>query len=669
MPSDIHRTPDEIIRELNGLSREAFRLDAILQHMPYPLLVVTVDGRPVFVNKALQQEMRIESLDHFLDHFNIFAETAHAEHNLRDHFRKVFAGETLHIPEARVERSKLTESLNAPPDTSIAYYEITAFPITGDDGGVHQAAAIFKDITGQKKAELALRESEQMFRSLAEKSPNMIFINSGGKVVYTNKVCEEMMGYCREEFLAPGFDFMTLIAPEHRQLIRDNLARHFRGEEIEPYEYTLMAKNGARIDVIITTKLIDFHGEKAILGIVTDITGRKKAEAEREKMEAQFRQAQKMEAIGRLAGGVAHDFNNLLTAINGYSDIVLKQMKEGDPLYDDIIEIRKAGERASALTRQLLTFSRREPYEPTVIDLNALIHDVEKMLKPIIGEDIELTLDLSVDLARVKADSGQMEQVILNLAVNARDAMPRGGRLSIATRNVNIDTYHAHVFSRARPGNFVCMSVRDTGTGISADVRPHIFEPFFTTKEEGKGTGLGLSVVYGIVNQHGGWIDLYSEVGKGTEFRVYLPIFSIVPAAAEKPRRHPLEKLKGNGEKILLVEDADSVRLFGHRILSANGYSVHAAKNAQEAMDIFGKENGRFDMLFTDIVLPDIAGPELYNRLLESNPGLKAILTSGYTEERSDVPIRGDSSYTFLQKPYLAEDLLRTIKQLISSTA
>ncbi|MBD3392643.1 MAG: PAS domain S-box protein [Chitinivibrionales bacterium] len=641
-----------------------------------------------------------------------------------------------------------------------------------------------------------LEESEALVRAIAEQSPNMIFVNAGGNIVFVNPRCEQLLGYTREEFLSPGFDFMKLIAPEHRERIRENLGRHMSGEDIPPYEYSLVTKNGMRMEALINTKLIAFRGAPAILGIVTDITERKgaemairfsedryratteltsdfsygfradtrgafeiewiggatrsitgytnqelaregvwhglihpddaviadqhrrgilqgessmaeyrivakdgkvrwvrdqtrmkwldkehsrmriwgavqdisdqkRAEREKERMEAQLRQAQKMEAVGRLAGGVAHDFNNLITAITGYSDILLKELKEGDPMRADIMEIRQAGKRAAALTRQLLAFSRNQPLEPHIVDLNGLVSGIERMLKPIIGEDIELVLDTAPDLARVKADTGQVEQVIMNLAVNARDAMPGGGRLAIATRNVHIGPHHVRVFPESRQGLFACLSIRDTGAGIPDTVRSHIFEPFFTTKEEGKGTGLGLSVAYGIISQHGGWINVYSEPGHGAEFKVYLPAFTMGETDRDNASKGTLANLGGAGQSILLVEDEDSVRLFAARLLKDNGYRVCEAASAREALDIYEKAGGAFDLLFTDIVLPDMPGPRLYNQLLEKNPSLKAVLTSGYSDERSFEQIPGDSSHVFIQKPYLVEDLLKTMRGIL----
>jgi PAS domain S-box-containing protein len=544
--------------------------------------------------------------------------------------------------------------------------EVDASLIHSPDGTPEGFIFVIRDVTEKKAAEEAIKQSEENFRSLADHSPNMIFINSGGRIVYANKLCEDAMGYSRDAFYDSDFNFMDLVADEFKDDIRKNFSKHSQGEDVPPFEYVLVSRDGHRINSLISTKIIDFHGKKSILGIVTDITANKKAEADKEKADSQIRQMQKMEAIGRLAGGVAHDFNNLLTAITGYSDIILKTLNDKDPVRADAMEIRKAAERAASLTRQLLTFSRNRPGKLAVVDLNVMITDVQKMLKPMTGEDIIIDFDLAADLHKIKADESAIVQVILNLAVNARDAMPGGGRISISTRNIVIDKFHLRLFPNAKPGKFVCMSFRDTGSGIPAEIRSHIFEPFFTTKEEGKGTGLGLSVVYGIVNQHGGWINFYTETGRGTEFKIYLPAYftkqAPIPPCSSVTRNRPIQ---GKGQKILLVEDEESVRIFACRVLQENGYTVLSAATAAEAFDIFTVENGSIDVLFTDIVLPDISGVQLYYNLVEKSPRLKAILTSGYSDERHHTMATDATDYIFLQKPYLIDELLDKLKKII----
>jgi signal transduction histidine kinase/CheY-like chemotaxis protein len=390
-------------------------------------------------------------------------------------------------------------------------------------------------------------------------------------------------------------------------------------------------------------------------------------EQEKEKLQAQLLQAQKMEAVGTLAGGVAHDFNNLLTAIQGYTEIALLDVEKAEPLSNNLEQIHCAAERATSLTRQLLLFSRRQPMEFAAIKVNRTIEGLSKMLKRLIGEDIVIKTDMEPDLWTIQADAGNIEQVFMNLALNARDAMPEGGILSIKTQNVTIDQEYCKVIPEARPGKFVCLSVADTGIGMDSAVLQRIFEPFFTTKEFGKGTGLGLSVVYGIVKQHEGWINVYSEPRQGSVFKVYLPSCSI-ELKDEAEEKISLEKIKGQGERILLVEDENAVREFTAKVLGDNGYKVFAASHAKEAVAIFQREQGKFHMIFSDIVLPDRNGLQLVDQLLKRNPKLLILLSSGYSDDKSQWPAIHEKGFRFLQKPYSIPDLLQAVKEVIEKT-
>ncbi len=394
------------------------------------------------------------------------------------------------------------------------------------------------------------------------------------------------------------------------------------------------------------------------------IMDRRQAEEEKGKIQVQLLQAQKMEAVGTLAGGVAHDFNNLLTAIRGYVDLVMMKVDESGPFYRNLKQIRNAAIRAAELTRQLLLFSRKQPMEFIHLNINRTIDDLLKMLNRLIGEDIVIRTDLEPDIWMVRADPGSIEQVIMNLAGNARDAMPNGGRLTIKTENVLLDEESCKVFLEARPGKFVCLSVEDTGAGMNKKTIQHIFEPFFTTKEAGKGTGLGLSVVYGIVKQHEGWINVSTNSGLGSTFRIYLSASSVEPEDEVK-EANPLQKLQGSGERILLVEDEEGVRGFVSEVLRGNGYSVAEAANVQEALDIFDREKGDFHLIFSDVVLPDKSGLHLVDRLLSYKPELRVLLSSGYTDQKSQWSLIQEREIRFLQKPYALADLLQAVKAVI----
>ena len=382
---------------------------------------------------------------------------------------------------------------------------------------------------------------------------------------------------------------------------------------------------------------------------------------ERRALEGQYLQSQKMEAIGLLAGGVAHDFNNMLTAILGYCELLLADLNPSDPRQADIAEIQKAGVSAAGLTRQLLAFSRKEIIEPALLDLNAILTGMEGMLRRLIREDIEVVLRLSPGLGSVTGDRGQVEQIVMNLAVNARDAMPSGGRLVVETSNVELDEHYARAHLGVQPGAYVMLIVSDTGTGMTAAVRARLFEPFFTTKQRGHGTGLGLATVHGIVTRRGGIVNVYSEVGRGTAFKIYFPRGEAVEAVAAPP---PVTRARGGTQTVLVVEDAGGLRELTRRLLQRHGYTVVTAANADEALAAFG--TGRsIDVVLTDVVMPGGSGPELVEQLTERQPGLKVIYMSGYTEE--SIVHHGvlKPGIAFLHKPFTSDGLGRKIREVI----
>jgi PAS domain S-box-containing protein len=517
--------------------------------------------------------------------------------------------------------------------------------------------ATFIDITDRKQMESAIRESEEKFRTLAEQSPNMIFINKKGAVVYVNDRCSEIMGYTKDEFYSPDFDYTILIAPEYGDLMRSNFERHMKGEDVGPIDYALVTKGERRLDGILTSKLIAYQGETAILGIITDIT-------ERKMLEERLRQAQKMEAVGTLAGGIAHDFNNILVGITGYSDLLLAQLDEDSQARNDVLEIKKSADRAASLTKQLLAFGRRQMLQMKAINLNEVVTRMENMLVRLTEEDIELITRLESGLRSVKADKHQMELAIINLAINARDAMPGGGKLTISTENVLFDEESCKSVPDARPGEFVCLSVSDTGIGMDEGTKERVFEPFFSTKEFGKGTGLGLATVYGSIKQHNGWINVYSEPGAGSAYKIFLPVSEKESETVEE-KTEPLAKLRGKGDRILLVEDDESVRKFTARVLRKHGYTVKEAVSAEEGLDIFEREKGEFDLVFSDVVLPGRTGLQLAEDLLPRKPELRVILTSGYTEQKSQWRLIQEKGFHFIQKPYSINDLLVMVRDAI----
>jgi len=782
-----------------------------------------------------------------------------------------------------------------------------------DRTGLEYIVGTIRDVTDHLKADAMLRESEEKFRNLADSSPNMIFINCGGKVVYANRKCEDVMGYKREEFLSPDFDFLSIIAPESQETVITAFRKHGREEEVLPYEYGIITREGFRIDAIITTKLINFEGERAIMGIVTDISDLKRSEEKLRDSEERYRnllelapigivtvdlkgkilsvnsafheisgyppeeiegkhftkvptlfprnvpgfiklfnnmmmgknpgpvrfryrrkdgsarwaeahngfiieggkktgiqtivqditgqheyeenlrtsellyrstinslgdaiymvnrdlriifynqttkewnrehgyasefqgkllkevydflnadmyseyeqvfktgklliteeeyiikdrriitetrkipivehgkvtkvltvirditeqkravqalkeseemlrQAQKMEAIGRLAGGVAHDFNNLLTAILGYTDILRlnSTLGENEEMY--VGEIKRSAERAALLTQRLLAFSRKQVLQPKVLNLNTLIRNLQTMLIRIIGEDIHLMTKLHHRLENVKADPGQIENVIVNLVVNARDAMPKGGTITIETGNEYLTDRYCHLGQRVPEGEYVYFSVQDTGAGIDEKISQQIFEPFFTTKEKGKGTGLGLSTVYGIVNQSRGYIFFDSTVGKGTSFKVTFPMLH--EKRSDEQEDVIKERPAGGCETILVVEDEEMVRKMIASSLKTFGYTLIEAESATEALPKYSRDG--IDLVITDVIMPGMSGSDLVNRLKSTHGEIKVLYMSGYTDDAIGKHGVLDEGIFFLQKPFTPIQLAAKVREIL----
>jgi PAS domain S-box-containing protein len=527
-------------------------------------------------------------------------------------------------------------------------------PIKGAVNDYYGRAWFFRDITERKRAEEALRDSEERYRDLVENAHDMIYTHDlQGNYTSINKAGEQITGYTHEEYLT--LSLAQTIAPDYLDKANETLRRMLGGENVNAYEMEILAKDGHRITVEANTKLVFQNGVPVgVQGIARDVN-------ERKQLEEQLRQSQKMEAIGQLAGGVAHDFNNLLTAINGYSTLALQRIDDNHPLKGYLEEIKKAGDRATNLTRQLLAFGRKQILQPRPINLNDIVTDMNKMLRRLIGEDIELRAKLDPNLKKTKADPGQIEQVLVNLIVNARDAMHQGGNLTIETANIELDQEYAGKHASVPPGVYVMMAVSDTGVGMDQETQARIFDPFFTTKEKGKGTGLGLSTVYGIVKQSGGNIWVTSEPGRGTTFKVYLP--RLESASEEIDAATEDTVATGGSEKILLVEDDDVVRGLARRILEQAGYHVLEASGGEEAIRLFAAQSEPVDLLLTDVVMPETSGKEVADRLCKLLPGLKVVFMSGYTEEAIVHHGVLDSNVQFIQKPFTPTRLVRTVRR------
>jgi PAS domain S-box-containing protein len=502
-----------------------------------------------------------------------------------------------------------------------------------------------------------VRSSEDKYRRLMDQANDAIFVSDpASKILEVNRRAEQLLDRSAAEIV--GRSYEEFLPAAELDLARAQFQKLLAEGSVRMDNTHLKRADGRLPAVDYSAALVQIAGARVVLAIVHDVT-------ERNRLEQQLHQAQKMEAIGQLAGGVAHDFNNLLTIISGYSEVLLGGPGLEPPTRGLIEEIKKAGERAASLTRQLLAFSRQQVIAPKVLDLNAVVADTDKMLRRLIGEDIDLTCVLDPGLGFIKADPGQVNQVLMNLAINARDAMPRGGRLTIETANVDLDAAAVQARPEVKPGPYVMLAVTDTGCGMDEATKARLFEPFFTSKGPGKGTGLGLATVYGIVKQSGGYIYVHSEVDRGTVFKSYLPR---VAAAAPEPPPPRGERLPrpAAGETLLLVEDEDAVRALTRHALQLDGYTVLAASHPGEAIRLCERHDGLIALLLTDVVMPQMGGRELANRLTALRPEMKVLFLSGYTD---DAVVRHgvlEAETDFLQKPFTLDALTRKVREVLA---
>ncbi|HTZ94827.1 MAG TPA: ATP-binding protein [Terriglobales bacterium] len=514
------------------------------------------------------------------------------------------------------------------------------------------------------QADQQLRAAETRYRALVENLPAITYIAEVGVLgrwLYVSPQIQSILGFSPEEWLADASNWINHVHADDRERALEAETRFWEIGGIYRADYRMIARDGRVIwlrDDAVYLKTPD--AQKPVMqGVLHDITDYKQ-------LEDQLRQSQKMEAVGQLAGGVAHDFNNLLMIIQGRTERIMERALEGDATHKDAREIKEASERATALTRQLLAFSRKQVLQPKLLDMNQVVAEVGRMLQRLIGENIEVELHTAASLWPVKVDRVQMEQAVLNLALNARDAMPSGGKLTIATRNVAMDEVQAKEQGSIRSGNYVALEVRDTGTGMDAETQGHIFEPFFSTKELGKGTGLGLASVYGLVKQSGGCISFQSKLGHGTTFIIYLP-----ESAGEMPTKPqaalPTVRTQGS-ETILVVEDEDQIRDMVCQYLQQNGYSVLHAQNGKDALEIAQRYRGSIHLLLTDVVMPEMSGHELARDLRRVRPRCKILLTSGYPEHAAVSERASNQSAETLQKPYALNQLARKIRELLETS-
>lgn len=638
----IHRMRRRLIR-----GEQLFRL--ISENAADMIAVVDMEGRRVFNSFSYEKVLgySLQELQESSAFEQIHPEDREKVAKAAEEARRTGVGKPL---EYRVRHK----------DGTWRVLESTASVIRNTHGDPENLVIVNRDITERKRSAEALRRSEAGFRSVVEDAPYGIYrARLSGELVLVNSALEKMLGYpsidaLLQTNLADGIYRYPL---EHQKL--NEILLHdgnFKDIEVE-----WKRKNGAPMTVRCSgCSIKDETGEVAYVEVFAeDVT-------ERRGLERQLRMAQKMEAVGRLSGGIAHDFNNLLGVIIGYSQVLKRTLGPQNPSFEHAEEIERASQRAVSLTRQLLAFSRQQVLEPVVLNLNTLLSDMEKMLPRLIGEDIALKLDLDASLSQVKADPGQIEQVVLNLAVNARDAMPDGGKLLIETANVELDIAYTHCHPGSRPGSYVMLRVTDTGTGIDPEIQSQIFEPFFTTKERDKGTGLGLATVYGVVKQSGGYIAVDSEKGKGASFSVYLPRLE-QPAADSSPSPAAAPVNTRGTETILLVEDADPLRKLAELFLKESGYHILSAPDGQQALQTARQHAGPIDLLLTDVVMPGMNGRVLGERLASSQPKMKVLYMSGYTD--SFIAGHGvlEPGTHLLHKPFTQETLTRKVREMLDA--
>lgn len=550
------------------------------------------------------------------------------------------------------------------PDGEVRWIWDRGYPVRDPQGHVVQYVRVAQDITLRRRAEEALREGEERTRlTLSASGVGVWESDLWSGEAYWSEVCEALHGLKPGTFGKTNEAFLALVHPDDREQIMKATDRAVRERSHAEFEYRTRGADGAERLISCTAHF--FYNDEGVpvrsAGILSDVTDRRS-------LETQLRQAQKMEAVGQLAGGVAHDFNNLLTAILGFAELLTSQFKKGDAALKDLEQIHKAATRATHLTRQLLAFSRRQILQPVTLDLNRAVTDLAAMLRRLISEDIDINLRLDAAIGCVKADQGQIEQVIMNLAVNARDAMPEGGSLTIATANVDVDDefFKRNGVAPQHDGRqFVVLSVADTGTGMDPAIKARIFEPFFTTKVKGKGTGLGLATVYGIVKQSGGFVWVYSEPGAGATFKVFLPRTQgdaprdVAPALQAK-------SVRGH-EVVLLVEDEEGVRMLARALFERNGYTVIEAPDAEQAIQLAQEHKAGIDLLVSDVVMPGKNGPELFAALSASLPALKVLYMSGYTDEANVKRGVLQPGTQFVQKPFTAAALMQKVRETLDA--
>jgi PAS domain S-box-containing protein len=661
------------MRQARALSNLQGYADKIVASVPAGLLLLSGDLHVLSTNRAFLESFRLRDEDVL---GRDLQELVRADRLVRG---------ARHVLETGVAQQDGLYDLYvyARRDTKPARITMTAIQTADDEPS--RLLLIIEDLTEEERLQAARQESEQRYRDLIQGLDAIVWEADARTLTFSfvSRRAETVLGYPVERWLREPDFWARRIHPDDREAVMQVYRDALAGRHDHDYEYRAVTADGREVwlrDIVHVVRDADAQ-PITLRGLTVDLTELKRSERALHQSEEQLRQAQKMDAVGKLAGGIAHDFNNLLMVIRGDSDLMLRRLAAGHPLRQNAEGIREAADQAATLTRQLLAFSRKQVVAPRLVDLNGIVASIHAMLQRLLGETINLVTVTAPDLGGVKADPGQMEQMILNLCVNARDAMPDGGRLTVRTANVELDEAAARRWSDAKPGAYVMLEVSDTGGGMDADTRSHLFEPFFTTKEQGKGTGLGLSTVYGTVKQSGGHISVESEPGHGSSFCVYLPRVAAPAGLPPDPRRTgespaapagtPGEArlAAGRGETILLVEDAQRVRAVVREILEMSGYAVLEARHGAEALEVSHQTAGPIHLLVTDVVMPQMSGRELAQRLATLRPDLKVLYMSGYTDDaivRHGVLAAG---IAFLSKPFTPDALALKVREVLDGVA
>ena len=639
-------THDALRRSTEAVRNQHEMLNAIVEGTTAAIYVKDLQGRYQLMNSA-GVAMVGRKLDEIVGKkdADLFSPESAREIMARD--EEMLRSGTVSTYEEEIARDSLTRT-----------FLTTKGPLRDAQGRTTGIVGSSLDVTERYRAIEALAESEERFRTIFDGSPiGMAVISTEGSIVASNPACREMLSLASRD-LAGVAIFDELTHPDDRAADAERFRQLIRGEiEYDRREKRYILRDGRRVFADLHLYLVrDKRGSaRYVIGISVDIT-------ERKSLETQLRQAQRMETIGRLAGGVAHDFNNLLMVIKGYCELLQDQGGVGEGL-PQLERISKAADQAASLTQQLLAFSRKQVMQPKVFSLNTLVWNAEKMLSRLISENVEMVTVTARNLGTIKADPGQIEQVILNLVINARDAMPNGGTITLETANIELDDSYAQGHLGAVPGSYVMLSVTDDGNGMDEDTQAHIFEPFFTTKELGKGTGLGLSMVYGIVKQSGGYIWVHSAIGKGSSFRVYLP--RVFDDAQELPAPFPASQRITGKETILLVEDDPLVRGLALEILESRGYTILVAERPETALEICRQHAGKIDLVLTDVIMPGMNGRDMADEILAMRPEIGVLFMSGYTDA---VAVRNGNAgkvTSFLQKPFSPSVLGRKVREML----